>query len=107
MSIQSRDTQHENSDVIKCPFCHTKSPKGVLVCKGCQAEVCYGASWLVTFLITLLFLIASVLWKPIFGIDGILFDVLAVLTIGFGLFVVFKYVKKSKNHVRFKRIMKT
>lgn len=107
VTIQSKDTLHESSDIIKCPFCHTESPKGVLVCKGCQAEVKYGASWIIVFLIFLFFLIISTLWKSIFVIDGIFLDMLTVLTLGFGLFVVFKYIKTSKNNARFRRIMKT
>lgn len=107
MSIQSKDTQHMNNDIVKCPFCHTESPRGVLVCKGCQAEVNSGTSGIVVFLIILLFLIASVLWKPIFAVDAVLSEILTVLTVGIGLFVTFKYIRNSKKSVRFKRIMKT
>jgi uncharacterized protein YdhG (YjbR/CyaY superfamily) len=32
-------------DLLKCPHCHGDIPKGARVCRGCQAEVQYGAPW--------------------------------------------------------------
>jgi hypothetical protein len=33
------------SNVISCPHCHGEIPKGATVCRGCQAEIEYGAPW--------------------------------------------------------------
>lgn len=100
--------QHESDNLIKCPFCHTESARGILVCKGCQAEVKYGTSWKVVFIIFILFLIGSpILGEKIFLKGSVLSEILTFVTWAFGLFIIFNYIKSSKNNVKFKRIMKT
>jgi len=33
-----------NSRVLECPHCGFETPYGLTVCKGCQAEIVYGAT---------------------------------------------------------------
>lgn len=88
-----------------CPHCHGSVPRGAKVCRGCQAEVEYGAPP-AAFL--LLLIVTGFIGSQVSGLVPNAMSFLGWI-VGGGLFIagaVF-LVKRFKERVNFKRVYKT
>ncbi len=92
------------SDLI-CPHCHGNVPRGAKVCRGCQAEIEYGAPPL-AFLVLLV--VSAIVGSKT---SGAVSEALSFLgwVVGAGAFITgaILLTKLFGNRVNFKRIYRT
>lgn len=89
--------------LMQCPHCHTHVPRGARVCTGCQAEVEYGASPALCYLI----LAASI--GIGYGFSQAINNIVLGAAVGVTVLVigcVFIYRRYSER-VSFKRVYRT
>lgn len=91
--------------MLTCPHCHNNVPHGASVCRGCQAEVQYGAplSWYVMAAFSGLLLgawLEDLLPKNLTFLSG----AVSLLAIVYGII---KIKKLTKDRIVFKRMYRT
>lgn len=89
------------ADVMMCPHCHGSIPSGATVCRGCQAEVEYGAPWWANIGAVVLGVLA---WAAVFDFSSKLGAALGVVV---AIALLFFMNWAFRKRVVFKRIYRT